>query len=168
MKRFGYLLALLLSAPAFAAGPPPVDYPQACAPTYCVQVTGTVPDQPKEFVIQHDARTGAATMIVDMGRGFFVAFSSQYVELRLNHTSNENRWTHRDDNASAWTCLKCGTTRGKDEVLGIVLRGIPPSYHFDHLGLSVCVWPLDMSAAGYGDGRSMRLDEKICISAHGP
>lgn len=168
MKRFGYLLALLLNAPALAAGPPPVEYPQACAPTYCVQITATTPDQPKEFVIQHDARTGAATMTVDMGRGFFVAFSSKYVESRLSHTSSENRWIQRDDSASTWRCLKCGTIRGKDEVLGVVLRGIPPSYDFSNLGLSVCVWPLDMAAAGYGDGRSMRLDEKICISANAP
>src|SRR3546814_4522471 len=70
MKHFGYLLALLLSIPTFAAGAPPVEYPQACAPTYCVQIIATHPDQPQKFVIQHNAKMGTATMTVDMGRGF--------------------------------------------------------------------------------------------------
>src|SRR3546814_6067817 len=47
-------------------------------------------DQPQKFVIQHNAKMGTATMTVDMGRGFFVAFNSKYVESRLRseeHTS---------------------------------------------------------------------------------
>src|SRR3546814_6545314 len=85
----GYFLALLLSIPTFAAGAPPVEYPQACAPTYCVQIIATHPDQPQKFVIQHNAKMGTATMTVDMGRGFFVAFSSKYVESRLLHAPSE-------------------------------------------------------------------------------
>src|SRR3546814_17241723 len=82
-------------------------------------------DQPQKFVIQHNAKMGTATMTVDMGRGFFVAFNSKYVESRLIHAPSENRWDHRDDSATAWSCLRCGATRGKDEVLGVALRGIP-------------------------------------------
>src|SRR3546814_3564359 len=84
-------------------------------------------------------------MTVDMGRGFFVAFNSKYVESRLIHAPSENRWDHRDDSATAWSCLRCGAKRGKDEVLGVALRGIPSSYDFNSLGLSVCIWPLDRS-----------------------
>src|SRR3546814_3887392 len=113
MKHFGYLLALLLSIPTFAAGAPPVEYPQACAPTYCVQIIATHPDQPQKFVIQHNAKMGTATMTVDMGRGFFVAFSSKYVESRLIPAPSENRWDHRDDSATAWRCLRCGAKRGR-------------------------------------------------------
>ena len=167
MKHSGYLLALLLSIPASAAGAPPVEFPQACAPTYCVQIIATVPDRPQTFVIRHNAKTGTATMTVDMGRGFFVAFSSKYVESRLSHAPSEYRWEHRDDSASAWRCLRCGATKGKDEVLGITLRGIPSSYDFNSLGVSVCVWALDMSAAGYRDGRSM-VGEKACVRANAP
>src|SRR3546814_5345027 len=67
MKHSGYFLALLLSIPTFAAGAPPVEYPQACAPTYCVQIIATHPDQPQKFVIQHTAKMGTATM-TEIGR----------------------------------------------------------------------------------------------------
>src|SRR3546814_7486473 len=113
------------------------------SPTYCVHIIATHPDQPQKFVIQHNAKMGTATMTVDMGRGFFVAFSSKYVESRLIHAPSENRWDHRDDSATAWSCLRCGAKRGKDKVLGVALRGIPSSYDFNSLGLSVCIWPLD-------------------------
>src|SRR3546814_16099929 len=118
MKHYGYLLALLLSIPTFAAGAPPVEYPQACAPTYCVQIIATHPDQPQKFVIQHNAKMGTATMTVDMGRGFFVAFNSKYVESRLIHATSEKRRDQRDDSATAWSYLRCGATRGKDEMPG--------------------------------------------------
>src|SRR3546814_5031573 len=91
MKHFGYLLALLLSIPTFAAGAPPVEYPQACAPTYCVQIIATHPDQPQKFVIQHTAKMGTATMTVELGRGFFVAFNSKHVDSRLLHAPSEKR-----------------------------------------------------------------------------
>src|SRR3546814_18338028 len=92
MKHFGYLLALLLSIPTFAAGAPPVEYPQACAPTYCVQIIATHPDQPQKFVLQHNAKLGPATKNVDMGSGFFVAFTSKYVHSRLIHATRQHRW----------------------------------------------------------------------------
>lgn len=169
MKSIRYLLASsLLIFPSFAVGSPPVEFPQACAPTFCVQVVATYPDQPGTFVTQHNAKTEAATMTVDMGRGFFVAFSSKYVESRLSHAPTENQWERRAHSAKAWTCLRCGATKGKDEVLGVALSGIPQSYGNDQFGLSVCVWPLDRSAAGYGDGKSMRLGDKVCIRSRAP
>src|SRR3546814_6231801 len=51
MKHSGYFLALLLSIPTFAAAAPPVEYPQPCAPTSCVQIFATHPDHPQKFSI---------------------------------------------------------------------------------------------------------------------
>jgi hypothetical protein len=168
MKHFSYVPALLLSFSAFAAGPPPVRIPQACAPTYCVEVIATHPDRPQTITTRYDVSAETATMTVDMGRGFVVAFSSKYADLRLSHTSTENLWSRLGDGASAWTCLRCGSSRGNDAVLGIALRGIPSSYDSSLYGLDVCVWPLDRSAAGYGDGTTMQLGKKTCVRAHAP
>src|SRR3546814_11312254 len=94
MKHSGYFLALLLSIPTFAAGAPPVEYPQACAPTYCVQIMATHPDQPQKFVIQHNAKTGTATMNIDMDRGFFVAFTSKgSVRGKVCYSTINTRWS---------------------------------------------------------------------------
>src|SRR3546814_19586189 len=76
MKHSGYFLALLLSIPTFAAGAPPVEYPQDCAHTYCVQIIATHPDKPQKFVIQQNDKIGQTTMTVDMDRVFFVALIS--------------------------------------------------------------------------------------------
>jgi hypothetical protein len=168
MKIFGCLLALLLSLAAFAAGPPPAQFPQACAPTYCVQVIATYPDAPRTIETKYDVSAETTSMTVRMGRGFVVAFSSKFADTRLSHAPSENLWNRQGNTASAWTCLRCGSAKGKDAVLGVALRGIPSSYDDLLSGLDVCVWPLDRSAAGYGDGRTMRLGEKSCIRAHAP
>lgn len=107
-------------------------------------------------------------MTLDMGRGFFVGFTSKYLATRRSRSPDENIWKRQGDNASAWTCLRCGAAKGHDEVLGIALRGIPSSYDSKLYGLDVCIWPLDMQAAGYGDRKTMRLGEKTCVQAHAP
>src|SRR5690606_20108337 len=107
-------------------------------------------------------------MTVDMGRGFVVAFSSRPSQSRLNHAPGENRWRFRAHGASAWRCLRCDGVRGRSEVLGIAMRGVPSSFDYQQQGVSVCTWPLAMSTAGYGDGRAMGLGEMVCISAHAP
>jgi len=168
MKPFCYPLLLLASIPVSVAGAPPVSYPQACAPTYCVQIIATVPDQPQNFIIRHNATANTSTMTVDMGRGFFIAFSSRPSQVRMSHALGESQWRFSGQSASAWRCLRCDGLRRGSEVLGIAMTGIPSGYDSQQLGLSVCTWPLDMSAAGYGDGRSMGLGEKVCISAHAP
>ena len=107
-------------------------------------------------------------MTVEMGRGFVVAFSSKQLDVRLPSSMNgQNRWKRQGNSATAWGCLTCGT-RGKDVVIGVAAVGIPASYNTELYGLTVCFWPLDMSAAGYGDGKSMRLGEKACIRADAP
>jgi hypothetical protein len=168
MKNFGCMLALLLSFAAFAAGPPPVQFPQACAPTYCVAIVATYPDLPQTIATRYDVSAETASMTVHMGGKFVVAFSSKFVDARLSHPPTENLWNRHGNIASAWTCLRCGSAKGKDAVLGIALRGIPSSYGVSLSGLDVCVWSLDRSAAGYGDGRTMRLGERSCIRAPAP
>ncbi len=52
--------------------------------------------------------------------------------------------------------------------MGIAMTGIPESYGNDLSGISVCFWPLDRSSAGHGDGRTLRLGEKVCIADPAP
>lgn len=156
-------LAALSPDRCVAAGPPPADFPQACAPSYCVQVLPTYLNIPGRVTVNARATVGDETLTMELGNGLAVAFHARYVEGRLKHGSTEARWQRTGSKATAWTCLRCGAVRGKDAVLGIAVTGISSSYDAELSGLSVCFWPLDMSAAGYGNGTTMRLGERICI-----
>ena len=169
MKHRLQALVLLLLFAAMALAAPPPSYPQACAPTYCVEVIATTPDRPRQISVKSDYLSGKQTLVVDMGRKFMVAFSSKNVDTRLaTAKEQEARWNRAGSKATAWACLRCGASKGRDAVLGIALTGIPEDYDLTLYGIDVCFWPLDMSLAGYGDGRTMGLGDKVCIRGHAP
>ncbi len=169
MRQFRYLLAFCLSLPASAAAAPPVQRPIACAPSYCVDVIATAPDRVSTVTTKSSVLVGTSTMTLEMGRGFVVAFSSRYLDRRVGHvTPDENIWRLDGNFAKSWGCLRCGNAGGKDAVIGVAVTGIPANYDIALYGLEVCYWPLDMSTAGYGDGKSLRLGQKTCIRATAP
>ena len=160
------ILAASLVTAASAA--PPVSVPQACAPTYCIEVIATAPDRPLAIRVESTVPADASTTRVDMGRGFSIAFRSQYVEWKTGGTKlSAPRWTLGKGKANAAACLKCGEP-GWNEVMGIAMTGIPESYGDDLSGISVCFWPLDRSSAGRGEGRTLRLGEKVCVADPAP
>lgn len=161
--RVAHAGMLMLAFCAAAAAAPPVSLPQGCAPTYCFEVIATAPDQPRLIRIESTVPADAATSTVDLGRGFAVGFHSRYVENGATVTGlSVPAWKRSERKATAVVCLTCSVP-GASEVLGIALWGIPGSYDEDLSGISVCVWPLDRSSVAHGDGRVLRLGEKVCI-----
>ncbi|WP_285309975.1 hypothetical protein [Stenotrophomonas maltophilia] len=164
MRSASSVVILAASLPAAASAAPPVSVPQACAPTYCIEVGATLPDRPVTIRVESTVPADASTTTVDMGRGFSIGFHSRYVEWKAGRMGlPPARWTPGKAKASAAACLKCGAP-GWNEVMGIAMTGIPEDYGNDLSGISVCFWPLDRSPAGHGDGRTLRLGEKVCIA----
>lgn len=158
------IVALVGVLPVVVSAAPPVSAPQACAPTYCFEVIATLPDRPMAIRIESTVPKDASTATVEMGRGFSIAFHSRYVEWKERGVLPPAVWRRPGKGkADARSCLKCGSP-GWNEVIGIAMTGIPESYGNDLSGISVCFWPLDLSSAGYGDGRRLRLGQKICIA----
>lgn len=158
------IVALIVALSGEAHAAPPVSVPQACAPTYCIEVIATAPDRPVAIRVESTVPADASVTTVEMGRGFSIAFHSRYVEWKAPGVGLPSaRWKPGNASASAAACLKCGAL-GWNEVIGIAMVGIPERYSDDLSNISVCFWPLDRSAAGRGDGRTMRLGEKVCVS----
>lgn len=157
-------IGLIFALPCAAFAAPPVSVPQACAPTYCIEVIATTPDRPVAIRVESAVPADASTTTVDMGRGFTIAFHSRYVEWKPGAAGLPAvRWKPGKATASAAACLKCGAP-GWNEVIGIAMAGIPERYGDDLSGISVCFWPLDRSSAGRGGGKTLRLGEKVCVA----
>ena len=159
-------IALAVALPGAASAAPPAPVPVACAPTYCIEVIATTPDRPVAVRVESTVPADASTTTVDMGRGFSIAFHSRYVEWKAGAAGQPAaRWKPGKSkaSASAAACLKCGAP-GWNEVIGIAMTGIPERYGDDLSGINVCFWPLDLSAAGRGDGRTLRLGEQVCVA----
>lgn len=165
IARLAFSAVFLVAAlAADASAAPPVSVPQACAPTYCVEVIATMPDRPMTIRVESTVPADASTTTVDLGRGFSIAFHSRYVEWKAGEMSlPPARWKPGKARASAAACLKCGAP-GWNEVIGIAMTGVPESYGDDLSGISVCFWPLDRSSAGHGDGQTLRLGAKVCVA----
>ena len=157
-------IALTVALPGAASATPPVSVPQACAPTYCIEIIATTPDRPVAIRVESTVPADVSTTTVDMGRGFSIAFHSRYVEWKAGAVGRPAvRWKPGKASVSAAACLKCGAP-GWNEAIGIAMTGIPESYGEDFSRISVCFWPLDRSSAGHGDGTILRLGEKVCVA----
>ena len=149
-----------------AGGAPPVSRPQACAASFCVEVIPQVPHLPYQIETTTDLEGYASRLIVRLKGGGAVAFHARVVERRqAGVSSSPPIWKYEGGYGIASACLTCmEPNRRRDEVLGIAVTGTP-HVRSKHLtdGMEVCYWSLDMSAAGYGTGRSMSLGSKVCV-----
>jgi len=150
-----------------AGGAPPVSRPQACAASYCVEVLPQVPHLPYQIETSTDLRGYTSRLIVKLEGGAAVAFQVRVVERRqAGMSSSPPTWKYEGDYGIASACLTCmEPNRRRDEVLGIAVTGIPHVRSKQLTdGMTVCYWSLDMSAVGYGTGRSMALGSKVCVN----
>jgi hypothetical protein len=164
-------MAILLVGPcssdAPAAGPPPVRMPQVCSRLYCVEVIPRAPHVPVKFDTSYTFGSGEALTSVELQGGVFVAFRAQYEPKSSTQVqSTRPRWHYQGRTAFASACLNCDSDT--DEVrsfIGIALTPVPQEWRNKiSASADVCFWRLDMSAAGRGDGRSISIGEKVCVT----
>jgi len=168
MRHLFQTYFLLMLLPSLALAAPPPSHPQACARSYCVEVLATYPDYPNVITTRSD-REGQDGLVIDMGRGFFVAFSAKSIVSSMEpFKTDELVWIRSGKQARSWTCLECSATGKRQAVLGIALAGIPDSYIPTLNAVDVCIWPFDRSRTGYADGRSMSLGNRVCIRGRLP
>ena len=163
-----FMAAMTISFAAIhpAGGAPPVSRPRACAASFCVEVIPQVPHLPYQIETTTDLEGHTSRLIVKLKGGGAVAFHSRAVERpQAGVSSLPPIWKYEGNHGIASACLTCmEPNRRRDVVLGIAVAGTPhvQSKHLTD-GMKVCYWSLDMSAAGYGTGRSMSLGSKVCV-----
>lgn len=146
--------------------PPPVRFPQACAPDFCVEVIPTSPYSPHVFKSISNFDDGTSTLVIELTGGAVIAFHSKsFKGADVKRVLLSPKWRVGRKAAVASGCLVCEANEyGYVKVIGIAATQPQDSRAMELVkGSDICYWALDMESAGYGSGRKINLGKKVCI-----